>query len=41
LTVTALGIDPGQYQSAEPVAPPVVAPPDEGPSLADQGTVVG
>src|SRR3954447_3147523 len=41
LTVTALGIDPGQYQT---VAPPISAPPETppaGPSQADQGTVVG
>jgi putative methionine-R-sulfoxide reductase with GAF domain len=46
LTVTALGIDPGDYHTvtpaeaaAAPVTPP--PPPDEGPSIADQGTVVG
>jgi hypothetical protein len=46
LTVTALGIDPGDYHTvtpAEAAAPPVTPPPppDEGPSIADQGTVVG
>src|SRR4051794_2033985 len=41
LTVTALGIDAGQYQT---VAPPLSAPAEpapSGPSQADQGTVVG
>jgi putative methionine-R-sulfoxide reductase with GAF domain len=41
LTVTALGIDPDQYDSAAPAAAPVAPPIDEGPSIADQGTVVG
>jgi hypothetical protein len=44
LTVTALGINPDDYDTvgpaqATPTAP--VLPPDEGPSIADQGTVVG
>lgn len=45
LTVAALGIDPAQYAttapttSTQPPAPP--APSDDGPSIADQGTVVG
>jgi eukaryotic-like serine/threonine-protein kinase len=47
LTVTALGIDPGQYHTFAPTTPgaPTVAPPPppaepEPPSVADQGTVV-
>lgn len=43
LTVTALGIDPGQYATIAP-APPTetpAPPPDSPPSQADQGTVVG
>jgi serine/threonine protein kinase len=42
LTVTALGIDPDQYATAAPAAmtPPPETPPS-GPSVADQGTVVG
>jgi hypothetical protein len=40
LTVTALGIDPDQYEAAAPPQP-LPAPVDDGPSLADQGTVVG
>ena len=42
LAVTALGIEPEQYDTALPgeqAAPTPVA--DEGPSVADQGTVVG
>src|SRR3954452_1727457 len=38
LTVTALGLDPGQYSTIAP--PPPTTPPDDGPSVADQGTVV-
>ncbi|MEA2497114.1 MAG: eukaryotic-like serine/threonine-protein kinase [Thermoleophilaceae bacterium] len=42
LTVTALGIDPGQYQTVAPPSPAPAAPPEpSGPSQADQGTVVG
>jgi Protein kinase domain/GAF domain len=44
LTVAALGIDPGQYATSAPdatAAAPAVAPPQDGPSVADQGTVVG
>jgi hypothetical protein len=42
LTVTALGIDPGQYATvAPPPAAAAAAAPDAGPSQADQGTVVG
>jgi hypothetical protein len=45
LTVTALGIDPEQYGTAAPplseTAAPTPAPGDDGPSVADQGTVVG
>ena len=44
LTVTALGIDQDQYDTIAPeqVTPvPAAPPPDDGPSLADQGTVVG
>jgi hypothetical protein len=41
LAVTALGIEQGQYEAIasgdEPAAPPAV---DEGPSVANQGTVV-
>jgi eukaryotic-like serine/threonine-protein kinase len=40
LTVTALGIDPSAYQTATPAAPSQ-PPADDGPSVADQGTVVG
>src|SRR3954452_969429 len=38
LTVTALGIDARQYSTIAP--PPPTMPPDDGPSVADQGTVV-
>src|SRR3954454_12186352 len=41
LTVTALGIDAGQYQTIAPLRPEPTPPADEGPSVADQGTVVG
>jgi putative methionine-R-sulfoxide reductase with GAF domain len=44
LTVTALGINPDDYDTVGPVEatpPSPVLPPDEGPSIADQGTVVG
>ena len=44
LTVTALGIDQDQYDTVAPeqVTPAsTAAPPDDGSSLADQGTVVG
>src|SRR4051794_48012 len=44
LTVTALGIDVGQYQTIAPTSAPTTPPPpppvDESPSVADQGTVV-
>jgi GAF domain-containing protein len=40
LTVTALGIDPAKYPTATPASPPQ-PPVDDGPSIADQGTVVG
>src|SRR4051794_39332137 len=43
LTVTALGIDVGQYQTIAPTSAPTPPPPppvDESPSVADQGTVV-
>lgn len=39
LTVTALGIDAGQYQTIAPEPP--ATPPPATPSQADQGTVVG
>ena len=43
LTVTALGIDAAQYQTVAPTSAPTAPPPpaDTGPSVADQGTVVG
>src|SRR3954447_4027034 len=41
LTVTALGIDSEQYQTVAPLPPEPTPPADEGPSVADQGTVVG
>jgi serine/threonine protein kinase len=45
LAVVALGIDPDDFHTVTPdeVAPPTAAPPpaDDGPSVADQGTVVG
>ena len=44
LTVTALGIDQDQYKTIAPeqaTPAPAAPPPDDGPSLADQGTVVG
>jgi hypothetical protein len=44
LTVVALGIDPADYQTIPPeqaAAPAPTPPPDDGPSIADQGTVVG
>jgi hypothetical protein len=41
LTVTALGIDPGQYGTIVPEPPESAPPPDAPPSQADQGTVVG
>ena len=41
LTVTALGIDPGQYGTVVPEAPTAAAPPvPDKPSVADEGTVV-
>src|SRR3954451_320904 len=41
LTVTALGIDAGQYATNAPPPPLPAKPDDAGPSVADQGTVVG
>jgi hypothetical protein len=42
LTVTALGIDPGEYATiAPPLAQAPALEPDSGASQADQGTVVG
>jgi hypothetical protein len=45
LTVTALGINPDDYQTVAPQQAPAAAAPhapvDTGPSVADQGTVVG
>src|SRR3954449_8947722 len=41
LTVTALALDAGQYATNAPPPPPAPKPEDAGPSVADQGTVVG
>src|SRR3954468_4111129 len=41
LTVTALGLDAGQYATNPPPPPPAPKPEDHGPSVADQGTGVG
>src|SRR5438128_1714681 len=41
LTVTALGIDQDQYDTVAPEQVTPAPPADDGPSVADQGTVVG